>query len=253
MGTRLLPWIKWCWRIALALYWIAALLGYGPGAGMTWLGDLETWLRLQVPDPIVFAFVSGLILSAWIIPDVWKWSKKYLVKGQTENLRLATQKLLRYPEAAQDTVAPPTMIEQFAADQQPRRLFELLMRYEEKDIGAVPRIGEKLHEHFVLYHKFRQSARQFDVDLLTKIINGQDWFLAAWRIHQRYVMFRLLGASQEQIIAWGNFLNYSITWDSAEKVFERVSGDSAITEEASKLAASHERLSAIVIELTASI
>src|SRR5439155_3614448 len=124
--------------------------------------------------------------------------------------------------------------------------------YEEKDIAAVPHIGGKLREHFTLYHEFRQLALQFDNDLLTKIIDGQDWFLAAWQIYQRYTMFRLLGASKEEIIAWGNFLNYGITWETAEKIFERVPSDAAITSAASQLGALHDRLSAIIVELTAS-
>jgi hypothetical protein len=124
--------------------------------------------------------------------------------------------------------------------------------YQEKDIKAVPHIGEKLYEHFILYHKYRQAARQFDTDLLTKIIDGKNWFLAAWKIYQRDVVLRLFGASREQIIAGGNFLDYGITWDAAEKVFERVSGDSAITSSASQSEALHDRLTAMIIALKSS-
>jgi hypothetical protein len=76
-----LRWGKWAYRIALALYWLGALLGYGPGSGkLSWVVDFEIWFtnRFHTPDPIMFAFVSGLILSTWLIPDVWKWARRHL-------------------------------------------------------------------------------------------------------------------------------------------------------------------------------
>lgn len=89
------PFVKWGYRIGLAIIWVAALFGYGPEASrMSWLGGFERWLGQHVPDPIVFAFVSGLILSTWIIPDIWRWSKKHLVKGSRTKLEVSGPHLL---------------------------------------------------------------------------------------------------------------------------------------------------------------
>jgi hypothetical protein len=195
---------------------------------------------------------SGRFLQQMRRVSDWIEGAHAQTDGVSAQLWSEVFKLLRYPDAAVDQSPDiPTMIEQIATNQQPRRLFELLMRYEERDIVGVSRIGEKLREYLDLYYEFRQSALQFDADLQTKIID-RDWFLAAWLIHQRYATLRLFGKSKEQIITGGNFLNYGITWNSAEKVFERISGDVAIISAVSKLEALHERLRAIIVGMTAS-
>ena len=53
---------------------------------------------------------------------------------------------------------------------------------------------------------------------------------------------RFAGASQEEIIGWGDFLNYSITWEEAEGVFKRLSDDSSLSSEMSNLFQIHQRL-----------
>src|ERR1700730_13036842 len=102
MGSRLVKWIvaglpfaKWGYRIVIGIFWIAGAFGYGPKASnMIWIGDFEIWLDRHVADPILFAFASGLILSTWIIPDVWKWSKKHLVKESKTKLEVSGPHLL---------------------------------------------------------------------------------------------------------------------------------------------------------------
>jgi hypothetical protein len=44
----------------------------------------------------------------------------------------------------------------------------------------------------------------------------------------RYVILRSTGNSQDQIKAWGSFLDYDITWEDAERVFAELSKDKAI-------------------------
>jgi hypothetical protein len=39
----------------------------------------------------------------------------------------------------------------------------------------------------------------------------------------------------EQVIAGGNFLNYSITWDEAERVFTQLSGGPTVAQETSEV------------------
>lgn len=91
-----LPFAKWGYRISLGILLVAGAFGYGPMAGkMSWLGDFEMWLGRHVADPVLVAFASGLISSTWIIPDVWKWSKKNLVKSSRTKLEISGPQLLK--------------------------------------------------------------------------------------------------------------------------------------------------------------
>lgn len=131
-------------------------------------------------------------------------------------LRSAVRKLLRFPAAQPDSYPPATVIEGILADQVPRRLFDLLMQFEEQDVLEVPGIGPALHKHLKGYYQFRQEALRIENDLLLRIGKiGNREFPAAWRIYLRYALMRFGGAAKDTIVSWGNFLNYSITWDGA--------------------------------------
>jgi hypothetical protein len=73
-------------------------------------------------------------------------------------LRSEVIKLLRFPDAIADASNCPTLMEKMLTDSGPRRLFELLMQYEEKDVLEVPWIGAPLHKHLIGYCSFRQMA-----------------------------------------------------------------------------------------------
>ena len=167
-----------------------------------------------------------------------------------QRLRSEMGKLLRFPEAVPDESKPPTMMESILADQLPRRLFDLLMSYEEDDIREVPGIGTALHDHLRTYYQFRCNATQLEQDVMLRI--GQSVgveFPAAWRIYLKYLLMRFGGATKEQIISWGNFLNYSITWDSAEQEFKRCSDEQAIASRVAELFQAHGRLEGMVAAL----
>ena len=63
--------VLWVWCIGIAIFWAMALLGFSM-PGMNWLVDIEVWLTNGVPDPILFAFLTGLLLSSWVVPAAWK-------------------------------------------------------------------------------------------------------------------------------------------------------------------------------------
>ena len=54
---------------------------------------------------------------------------------------------------------------------------------------------------------------------------------------------RFDGLSKEAIVAGGDFLNYSITWDEAERVFTLLSGEPTVSSEVAELFALHGRMS----------
>jgi hypothetical protein len=158
-------------------------------------------------------------------------------------LRSEVAKLLRFPAAVPDASTPPTLIERMLVNVVPRRLFDLLMNYEEKDVLEVPLIGNDLHKHLIAYYEFRQMALQLENALISRI--GQIVRVrlrAGWVIYFKYMIMRFSGLSQEAIIAGGNFLNYDITWSDAERVFTELSTDAVLSSELSRLFFVHEGL-----------
>lgn len=158
-------------------------------------------------------------------------------------LRSEVYKLLRYPAAIPIISVPPTVIERMLANTLPCRLFDLLMCYEENDIIEVPGIGVALSNHLTAYYQFREESLQLENQLVLKI--GEQVicrFRQAWEIYFRYVIMRFDSNSKETIVAGGNFLNYGITWDDAERVFTMLSGDEAISLAVSQLFVMHESL-----------
>jgi hypothetical protein len=161
----------------------------------------------------------------------------------SERLRSEIRKLLRFPDAAVDSTVFPTLIERLLLDKLPGRLFDLLIRYEESDVIEIPTLGPALDDHLKAYYRFRQAAQRTQNDLETRISQiVKVRFRAAWSIYFQYAAFRWGGLSKESIAAGDNFLNYDITWDDAETVFDQLSADSAVRLEVSELLRMHKRL-----------
>lgn len=151
-------------------------------------------------------------------------------------LRSKVTKLLSFPDAIPDVSDSPALIERMMDNSLPRKLFYLLMDYNEKDILETPGIGSALHNYLTSYAQFQQKALQLEKSLMTRI--GQMVrvrFRSGWKIYLRYVIMRFAGHSKEAIIAGGNFLNYDITWDDAERVFTELSNEEPVYFEASEL------------------
>lgn len=158
-------------------------------------------------------------------------------------LRSEVTKLLRFPAAIPDVSVPPTLFERMLVNKLACRLFDLLMRYDEKDILEVPEIGSALHDHLTRYYQFRQKVLRLEDDLITRI--GQIVrvrFKAAWMIYLKYLIMRFGGISKEGVIARGDFLNYDITWDDAERVFTELFNEGSVSCDVSELFALHESL-----------
>ena len=158
-------------------------------------------------------------------------------------LRSEVAKLIRYPDAVADVAQPPTLLEGLLANKLPRRLFDVLLTYEERDVIEVPGIGRALHDHLRGYYEFRQRILAAEQQLLMrigKVVSVR--FAAGWRIYLRYAMMRFAGASQEDIVGWGDFLNYSISWEDAERVFQLLNGDAESASAMSNVLQIHQRL-----------
>jgi hypothetical protein len=160
-----------------------------------------------------------------------------------ERLRSEATRLLRFPGAASDAATPPSVIERLLVNKIPCRMFELLVRYEEQDIVEVPGIGPALHQHLVSYYRFRQDALQVQDEIVSRIGGMVSVrFRAGWQIYLTYAFMRFGGASKEAVVAGGEFLNYDITWDDAERVFGALSQDEPLSSRVSDLFSLHGRL-----------
>jgi hypothetical protein len=162
----------------------------------------------------------------------------------TERLRTEVKKLLRFPDAITDSSRPPTMLERLLIEQVPRKLFDLLMPYDEQIVLEVPGVGMDLHQYLTNYYEFRRDTLHVEDVLLQAI--GQlvsVRFAQAWRILLQYVLMRFAGSTKEQIEAGGNFLNYGITWEEAETTFQQLSQMSPLSMQVSELFSAFERLS----------
>lgn len=158
-------------------------------------------------------------------------------------LRSEVNRLLRFPDAVADRSQPPTLVESLASNKLPRRLFDLLMTYEERDVCEVPGIGKALQGHLKTYYSFRQKALALENQLLLRIGRiVRVRFAEGWRIYLRYVIMRFAGATQETIVGWGDFLNYDITWESAERAFKQLNEDGQLSSAMQSMFQTHGRL-----------
>jgi hypothetical protein len=159
-------------------------------------------------------------------------------------LRSETTRLLRFPDAVADRSKAATLVEGLLINQLPRRLFDLLMTYEGRDIREVPGIGQGLQDYLETYYGFRQRALALEEQLFLRIGKMVAVrFTAGWRIYLKYVIMRFAGASQEAIVGWGDFPNYSITWEDAERVFKQLNDDAQLSSEMQSIFQTYEHLS----------
>ena len=224
---------------------IAAFMTHTLGKQMQVKAFAQNGIRIEgvrqfiILNPVAFQHDSEVLSR--LRTDLPKWEINVRVlNGNIENLKSQVTKLLRFPEAATDVITPPTFLEKLLTNKLPRRLFDLLMNYEETDILSVPEIGSVLHEHLNGYYNFRCSTKTYEDALISKIGQMvQVRFRDGWKIYYQYVMMRASGSSKEQIMAGSNFLRYEITWDDSERVFFELSKEMHIAVE---LLQKHESL-----------
>ena len=146
-------------------------------------------------------------------------------------LRSQITKLLKFPEAvarSSETV-PNSILEGQFTNQLPRRLFDQLMTYDEKLVKEVPIIGGTLYSFIENYYAHRVQTSMTEDNVVIRIGTlGGAQFRQAWEILYRYCVMRFCKISKEDIIRQGNFLNYGITWESAEQVFDSLQKDGTL-------------------------
>jgi pimeloyl-ACP methyl ester carboxylesterase len=141
-----------------------------------------------------------------------------------------------------------TLLESLLVDKKPQLVFAVLEKYNRQDIEAIPKIGRALYQFKIDYYDFQNHESAFESRAMTRIGEMvKVRFSAGWFIYLRYVLLRSTGNSQDQVKAWGSFLNYEITWEDAERVFAELSKDKEI---AADIAAVGESLKKAIAGVT---
>ena len=195
------------------------------------LGDIKT-KTTQIPDRV-----------------------KQLNDDAAAKLESEISNLLHYPDAARDSANPPTIFEALLVNKLPRRLFDLLIIYNDEAILNVPNIGSALREHKVAYYKFRQRVTGLEENLTPRIgemVTGRR--IQTWKIYFSYLVIRFGGSSHSQIVKFGDsFLNYGATWDECGRVFDELSRDQAVSKYFSDSFSMHRSLAEGVNKIASAI
>jgi hypothetical protein len=137
---------------------------------------------------------------------------------------------ISFPSPVQIKSGAQSLLETTFADQMPRVVFDTLVQYDDLTITNIPKAGESLRDFKRDYYRLRGDLAAFERDVLDNIgSNVTVRFREGWAIYYQYALMRFGGMSKEQIIAKGDFLNYEITWDDAERVFGRLSQDTNVS------------------------
>jgi len=147
------------------------------------------------------------------------------------SLQAQLEELANFPGSA-ELKPPPDILEQHVLDKSPTRLFELASGYYRETIRAVPTVGEQLYTFKTEFYQFRESETATEQAVLNRIGGMVEVrFPAGWAMYLRYFVMRAGGLSQKQIEGFGNFLNYSITWDETERVYAELAKDERLMAE----------------------
>ena len=122
-----------------------------------------------------------------------------------------------------------TILETMLENKLPQKIFHLIMSYEMNLVRDVPLIGNNLENFLNRYDRFIGDLKKNEQQLISQIGNYETCNIReAWKIHYRYSIGRFSGTTSEEIQKHGNFLNYGISWASAETVYENLLDDKSL-------------------------
>jgi pimeloyl-ACP methyl ester carboxylesterase len=165
-----------------------------------------------------------------------------LKNRRSGSLQAEIDELANFP-ASPDKSPTQTMIESLLANKMPHRLYGILDKYNRADILGI-KDGVGVFNYKVGYYDFEVAARQWEESATIAI--GQMVavrFTEGWKIYLLYAIHRFGGRTKESIISLGNFLNYDITWDDAERVYGALSQNPSIRDQALQLFSKYNGLS----------
>ena len=235
------------------------ILGVASGPGGWWTVDIPTnpgesgapvfsaagnVLGLRVAgraDAVGIYFMVPIDLAARLLAIVPKMPAiRPLLDGRVSQAQSAIRRALEFPKAVQTSRPPPTMVEGMFVNAAPLRLYEALARYDDLDVGQIPEAGEMLRSFFRRYYDFEEATGALEGEALDRIGSMVTVrFAEGWRIYLKYAVLRFGGMSAQQVSAGNDFLNYSITWSDAERVYGDLAKDPLMASRFAKVFAQH--------------
>ena len=160
--------------------------------------------------------VTGGVVNINQAPPVTAQQKE----AALSSLRSEIEELAEFPNRP-DIGEPRTLLEQHAINKLPHRLFIILNKYYKETLKSVPKVGEELFKYKKNYSNFENGEFDFENEATIQIgkIVSVRFRQAWWTVYFRYFLLRSGGLTQQSIIDGGSFLNWGITWDEAERVF----------------------------------
>lgn len=149
---------------------------------------------------------AGLYVNQ--VPPVTEQQKAEALLG----LQSEIEELAGFPNRP-DMPEPRTLLERTSTIKLPHQLFVIVCKYYKNTILSIPKVGKDLLEFKKNYYTYENNELTFENATTIAIgrrVNVE--FPQAWAIYFRYFLLRAAGLSQQQIIEFGNFLNYGITW-----------------------------------------
>jgi len=139
-------------------------------------------------------------------------------------------------------------------DQRPAKLFTILREHSPEMLDSIPEIGTALTDIQRSYYAFNRHAHDLFTTMMDRVgRNVGVRFPASWRIYVRYALMRWGGATREEVEREGDFLNYGITWDDAERVFTLLQSDNELIAQLQNFGTEHEALLRKVEQLQKSL
>jgi hypothetical protein len=161
----------------------------------------------------------------------------------SQAIRSKVSTILRFPDAEPLDTSTMSLLETMLVDPTPAKLFAVLREYSPETLRTIPEIGAILAEVQSSYYEFKRLADDVFELMMTRVSgNVGVRFRQGWRIYVQYAFMRSGGATREQIESGGDFLNFGITWNDAERVAELLQNDADVAARVQALITGHEAL-----------
>ena len=141
-----------------------------------------------------------------------------------EALLTDLSELARYPERGNVELGP-SLVQHHFRYKAPRALYILLEKYNHSTIAEVPN-GDKLNAFEASYYDFESKTPTFEQGALAKIgAKVPQKTPYAWQIYYEYCINRSAGLAQKSIISETGDMNYGITPEQAELIYQQITTD----------------------------
>jgi len=136
-----------------------------------------------------------------------------------QRLKMQLSEFSDYPERV--NANPSTQMEEMFINKNVQTLYNILSPYDKQTIDSIPMVGDDLNNIKKSYYAFAYGQKGIEFNLTKEIsLNVEGRLPAAWDIYQRYMLMRFSGSSLDDIKSSGLWLNYGITWEDCERVYQ---------------------------------